>query len=372
QCRVTRYDIVQAIQQVSRVIPAQPTHPAFATIEWTADAARGSLVLRATDGVTEIQRRIPAQVDEAGVVGVLARLAADIISRLSDGDITIRQTAVDALRIEFGGNYVRLHTVSEPIPHWPASAESPDASDSALWPVGTAGQWLRQLAFAVATDASRPALQGIHVQAAPDAWTAAATDGTRISWVHQPLTGMSTTRSAIWPVKALRELAVINENAPITMRWDAQSLEAATEFAVVRTRFLEGTFPNVQAVRPTTFVVEGTVDMAQLRAAVERAAVIATQQTGLPAIEIEHDASRLIVRAAAETGEAWEVIPCVSDGARLALRVSPRLVLDALRSLTGDTVQFAWAGPQAPLVWQSPTDSGYVHWMLPLRVVEQG
>ncbi|AEJ40832.1 DNA polymerase III, beta subunit [Sulfobacillus acidophilus TPY] len=370
RCRVHQSDMVQAIQHVSRLIPAHPAHPAFANIEWTADATQGHLVFRATDGVIEIQRRIPAHVDEAGTVTVSARFAVDLITRLPDGEITIRQPTPDAVRLEFARNYVRLQTVSEAIPQWPLESDATAGMDATEWPIGTAGRWMRQLAFAVATDATRPVLQGIYIQATPDAWMAAATDGARISWLEQPCSGPPTPRSAIWPVKVLRELATLNEDAPLILRWYAQSLKAATDTAFIRTRFLEGTFPNVQAVRPTTVVVEGTTDMAHLRAAVDRAAVIASQHPGLPAVEIEHQASQLIVRSVTDTGEAWEAVPCVSQGPRMALRVNPRLVLDALRSFTGDTVQFAWSGLQTPLVWQSPADPGYVHWMLPLRVLE--
>ena len=213
---VQQEDLHRGLRAVSRAVPARSTLPITSNILIEAgndDAGRGSLKLSATDAETiAITYTIEAEVEEDGAITLPSRLLSDFVATLPPEPIELslaersRQVSLVCARNEasIGG------MAAEDFPPIPPVEDG----DTIPLDPGALRRSIDYVAFAAATDDSRPVLTGVHFGIREGALKLAAADGFRLAVHTVALSGEPPEREAVVPARALDELGrLLSERA---------------------------------------------------------------------------------------------------------------------------------------------------------------
>ena len=347
---VAQSELSHALRLVSRAVGSGRTHPILAGV--LLQAADGQLRITAYDLDLGISTSIAAVVEAAGATVVPHRLLADIAGRL-DGSEAL-SLAVDGARVTLtasSGSYSLSVASADDFPALPAV----DAAAGA--PVDLSGA-LAAVMPAVATDASKMLLTGIHLRSAGGTLQIEATDGHRLA--SRSITADLGDLDVIVPARTLQQvrqparLAVSNRQAAIVLA-DGTTIISGT---------LEGTYPNVQALIPATFAQVLTVNRLSLLHALERVAVIADSHNSV--VKLQVDDMALKVGAEAESNSGSELIAC--DGKLPTLAANVHYLIDGIKGISGDTLSIKTNTATTPVVFTSATDADSLYLVMPVQV----
>lgn len=364
--RIDQAALARGLVQTSRLVTAQNVMPILAGIQMTATAT--AVILESTDLFNTLTLTLPAEVEEPGRVLMPAAAVTELVTRIATPAIGI-QTIERHVRLSYGRNHATVYALGdEPLPEFPVLDR--EAVMVAFTP-DILSQLLAHTHFACARDEARPVLKGIRLEWQDDRLVAIATDGHRLSRVQMPMpdwTGEPLT--VIMPVKALSEATRLGDKSePITMICNGRLAEFRTEHAILKTRLLDGEYPDYQRVFPVDYPVQIDIPLAELRGAVERVQLIASQDAN-GMIQLAHSPGLLRISAtASQVGRVEEKVECVSEGSDMTIPFSGAYVLDALKSLAGERVTMQWSGVQSAMRISNDADPTYEHLVLPLRML---
>ena len=168
---------------VGRAVATRTTLPITQHVLLSTDESR--LKLSATNLEIAISTWIGAQVEEEGAITVPARLLTEFVSSLGHDSVDLQTTAqgkgveLKCARVEARINGADAHDFP-PIP-------SVEQGIGAQVAPKDLRQAIHQVAFAAATEDSRPVLTGVSMELDGDRLTLAAADGFRLSVFHTKL-----------------------------------------------------------------------------------------------------------------------------------------------------------------------------------------
>ena len=207
----------------------------------------GRLKLTATNLEIAITTWIGASIETEGEVTIPARLFSDFVNSLPSGEVTITLTDSPlGVELHSGKFECRILGVSaEEFPPIPTV----DGDVLVSIPAATLRKSINQVAFAAATEDSRPVLTGVQIEIQSNQLTFAAADGFRLA-VHKSSidSGISESIDFIVPSRTLREL----ERIIADVQTDVQMSITPTKNQVLfksgeielTSQLLAGSFPN--------------------------------------------------------------------------------------------------------------------------------
>ena len=172
-------NLSKALNIVGRAVATRTTLPVTQNVLLSTD--QGRLKLSATNLEIAINTWIGGKIETDGAITVPARLLADFVGSLPVGPIDIVMTPKPlGIQLTCGRFEGRLlGTDAEEFPPIPSVAEGIGVS---ILPK-TLRAAINQVAFAAATEDSRPVLTGVKIELEGDTVTLAAADGFRLA-VH--------------------------------------------------------------------------------------------------------------------------------------------------------------------------------------------
>ncbi|MGB9633198.1 MAG: DNA polymerase III subunit beta, partial [Chloroflexaceae bacterium] len=200
-------NLKRGLATVSHAVAGKSTLPILANVLLATDGGR--LKLAATNLEIGITHWIGAQVQEEGAITVPARLLADVVGGLPNDRVTLTLDArTQTLRVECGRFVSNIKGAdADDFPTIPSIA---DREATTSLPADVLRQAIEQVAFAAATDESRPVLVGVLVRLREQTMFMAAADGFRLATRQAPLAEVvSKPVEFIVPARALLELARI-------------------------------------------------------------------------------------------------------------------------------------------------------------------
>lgn len=279
--------------------------------------------------------------------------------------------------------------------HMQAMCVAGEAGDSG-WIVDYDGATFRDAVATVAPSASsdetRPVLTGVYVD--PDAGKWCATDSYRMMIASVPdASGFDRfgDSGAIIPASALRIAAAVKGadyyqvSAPApNADWESNYAEvmagfrvdtyAVTPMAVIRTRLIDGQYPNFAALIPEGFTTSVDCDGDALRCALQSAASVARQNSPvLLTADSTRDYLTVQVRNGGDdpTGE-W-FVSCKYHGdtdGEMVVGVNAEFAYDGAKCIGGNVITLNLISPMRPMLLVRPGDAGLnPHYVcMPIRV----
>lgn len=364
----------RGLNLVGRAAAARTTLPITNNILLSTD--QGRLKLSATNLEMAISCWIGAKVEEEGSITVNARLLSDFIGSLPNEKIEISLSPRSkTLKLKCARFEARISGIDAkdfpPIP-------KVEGGVSAKVDVNTLRHAVDHVAFAAATDESRPVLTGVNADFEADQLTLAAADGFRLAVYKLPLTEpVKQNVQVIIPARTLNELNRLaqDQEDAISMKVDAdkgQILFSLKNIELV-SQLIQGSFPQYSQLIPQNFNSRAVVDTAQFLMATKTAAIFARDGGGIVRLVMAPGAQKapgkLTVSARSEeVGDDTGEIDATVQGDEAKIAFNGRYLADVLGVLGEQQVALEVTTPSSPGVIRPVGVDNYTHVVMPMFV----
>lgn len=367
-------NLAKGLSTVGRAVATRSTLPVLSNILLSTDESR--LKLSATNLEVGINCWIGAQVEQEGATTVPARLLADFVNSLPEDRIDLelinRTQTLNLKSGRFEANIKGIDAQEFPIILVPEEDHVVELAPDLV------REMVDQVAFAAATDESRPVLTGVLAELTPDSLTFAAADGYRLSVRSIELeNGPETPSKVIIPARALQELRRVSGDTEETIKMlvspnRSQVFFHMTDVDLV-SQLVEGTFPDYRQIIPSTHSTTTTLNTAEFLKAVRMAFIFARDAANVVRVQVvpggESGGGRVIVSAtSSEHGDNVSELDAVVDGVPIEIAFNARYMIDALNVVDTAQVLLETRDPSAPGVIRTVGGGDYVHIIMPMHI----
>jgi DNA polymerase-3 subunit beta len=137
--------------------------------------------------------------------------------------------------------------------------------------------------------------------------------------------------------------------------------------AVLRSRLIDGTFPDYERVVPSGNDKLLVAPTKELSAAIDRVATISTDRSR--AVKLALAKSRLTLSAVSpEAGRAVEELDVSYPSEPLEIGFNARYMLDMSAQIEGDDIELAILDAASPMIVRDPKDNSTLYVLMPMRV----
>ncbi len=360
---------------VGRAVSSRSSLPVLSNVMLATD--NGRLKLSATNLEIGINCWVGAKVAEEGAVTVPARLLSDFVNSLPaeqiDLELAVRTQTVHLRCARFEANikgidaqeFPVVPTVEESAPYIPIDAPA-------------LRQMIGQVAFAAATDESRPILTGVLTVFENDRLTLAAADGYRLSVQSVSLDqAVDGKTEVIVPARALAELARISadQTEPISVVITParnQILFHMRDIDLV-SQLIEGRFPDYQQIVPASYSNRAVLDVQSFLKATRVAHLFARDSANIVRVEIaagdELMPGRVTLAATSnELGDNVGQLDATVDGEPIEIAFNAKYLMDVLSVLDCAQVTLETISASNPGVLRRVGDDTFIHVIMPMHL----
>ncbi len=364
---------------VGRAVASRTTLPITQNVLLATD--QSMLKLSATNLEIAMTTWIGAMVEEEGAITVPARLLSEFVNSLPSERIDLElQPGSGVLHLKCGRTEANINGAdASDFPPIPTVEDGVAANIETSALKGA----IARVAFAAATEESRPVLTGVELKLSGDRFSMAAADGFRLAVHHGELKEpVESEIKVIVPARVLTELNRLlgDQDDPVEIMMTpakgqvlfrvkgSQTVEAVSQL-------LQGAFPNYEQLIPQSYQTRAVFDLPTLLRAARTAAIFARDGSNiirmetLPAENGEAPGKVIISARSEEVGDNQDEVEAEEmNGEEGKIAFNSRYLLDVLGVLERGKVTIETASSSSPGVFR-PTDSeDYIHVVMPMFV----
>jgi len=364
----------RGLNVVGRAVAVRTTLPITNNVLLATDKSR--LKLSATNLEMAISCWIGAKVEEEGAITVPARLLSEFISSLPSEKVDINLSPqTKTLGLKCARFEARISGVDAkdfpPIPRVEGGIATKVEVEALRQAIG-------QVAFAAATEESRPVLTGVDAEFDGDTLTLAAADGFRLAVYKLPLAqAVSQKTEVIIPARTLAELnrlmADQEEAVEITVNPEkGQALFRLKDIELV-SQLIQGSFPNYSQLIPKKFNTKAVISVADFLRATKTASIFARDGSGIVRLVVapggEMTPGKVTVSARSEEiGDDVGDIDAMVEGEEAKIAFNGKYLSDVLSVLHEAQVALETTNPSSPGVLKPVGSDNYIHVVMPMFV----
>jgi DNA polymerase-3 subunit beta len=372
--QVERDALADAVSWAARGLPNRPPVPVLAGVLLEADA-EGTLTMSAFDYEVSARVTVPADVSEGGRVLVSGRLLSDIARNLPGKPVDF---VTEGTKVNVTCGATRFTLLTMPVEDYPTLPTMPEASGGISGDVFT--QAVAQVTVAAGRDDTLPILTGVRMEIEGDKITLLATDRYRLAQRELTWAPEATDAAgvALVPARTLSETArALGSTAGVELalgRSGAGDGLIGLESGQRRTtsRLLDGEYPKVSAIFPSTSDTDAVVDTATLTEAVKRVALVAERNTP---VRLRFTDGQVVIEAGqGDDAQASEAIESSLQGEEIEIAFNPHFLLDGLGVLGTPFARLSFTQPSKPAVLRGQSeidgaaDDSYRYVLMPVRL----
>ena len=375
----------RGLSVVQRAVATRTTLPITQNVLLATDNSR--LKLAATDLEIAVSVWIGAQVEGEGTVTIPARLLTDFVNSLPPERVDI-VSGDDQAGIEIKCARFEARVNGQDAEDFPPI---PSVEDGVVCrvPVDVMREAINRVAFAAATEDSRPVLTGIKVEISGDSFTFAAADGFRLAVyegsLSEPISEDDESLDFIIPARALQEVnrLIANQSDPVEFTVTPQKSQAMFRLDNIEivSQLIQGTFPNYRQLVPEKYDNRVVMNRESFLQATRTASIFARDGSGIVRLNItpnpdEQDAEgvngkTLVSSRAEELGDNTGEVDAHVEGEEAKIAFNSKYLSDVLDVLDDDNVAMETTTPSSPGVIKPAADSEsskYTHVVMPMFV----
>ncbi len=366
-------NLAHGLAVVGRAVATRSTLPVLSNILLSTEESR--LKLSATNLEIGINCRVGAKVEREGATTVPARLLTDFVNSLPPERVELELIArTQTLNVKCGRFEANIKGIDAQ--EFPLILV-PEDSEPIQIQADTLRQMVDRVAFAAASDESRPVLTGVLAELEPERFTFAAADSYRLSVSSMPLIhGPEAPVSVIVPARALQELRRIvgeDEMVQVLVSPNRNQIFFRMESAELVSQLVEGTFPDYKQIIPTKYNTRTVASTQDLLQAVRMAAIFARDSANICNLQVvpngEEGLGRLIIAATSpEYGDNVSELDVRVEGQSIEIAFNARYLLDALNAIDTTEVALETRDPSSPGVLRPVGGADLVHIIMPMQV----
>jgi len=371
--RVEREVLADAVSWVARGLPARPPVPVLSGVLIEADRA-GTVTLSAFDYEVSAKVTVAADVDEGGTGLVHGRLLADISRNLPDRPIDV---VTEGSKVQVTCGSSRFSLLMMPADDYPTLPSAPQPSGSIDGHLFT--QAVAQVSVAADRGDTLPILTGVRVEVEGDTMTLLATDRYRLAMreLHWNPTATDASHVVLIPARTLSDISrSLGASGSVDVALGTAAggdglvgFEAGQRHTT--TRLLDGEYPKVASIFPSSSETESVVRTNDLVEAVKRVALVAERNTP---VRLRFSEGQVAIEAGTgDDAQASEAVECTLTGPDIEIAFNPHFLLDGLGVIGTAFTRFSFTQPSRPAVMSgqkeatSEADTSYRYVLMPVR-----
>lgn len=367
-------NLAKGLALVSRAVATRSTLPVLSNILIATDQSR--LKLSATNLEVGINCWIGAKIEREGATTVPARILSDLVNSLPperiDLELITRTQTLNIKSGRFEANVKGIDAQEFPLIMVPEEDNRIHVNADLL------RQVIDQVAFAAATEETRPVLTGVLADMANDKLTFVGADGYRLSIRSIALeAGPQQPLSVIIPARSLQELRRVSTETdkPVEILVAPNRSQIFFHMPDVDlvSQLVEGTFPDYRQIIPSTHSTRTTLNTADLLKAVRTAFIFARDTNNITRMQIvpnrEVGIGRVIISAtSAEHGDNVSEIDATIEGAALDIAFNARYLIEVLSVIDTAQVSLETRDPASPGVIRPVGGGDFLHIIMPMHI----
>jgi len=364
-------DLLKELELVQGAVEKKGTIPILSHV--LLETADFNVRISATDLELGARSNCSAKVKTPGVATVPARRVLEIVRSLPDREVHFKLLENHSVQVTCERSTFKLVGLAKD--NFPALPPVPKAK--AEVPAGILAGLVEKTSFAVSEAESRFTLNGALLSLKAGSVKMAATDGHRLTLAERKhaTADLAPELSLLIPKRALsnlrRVLSEAAEEANVQIASDEKHIFFAVGDRLLISRMIAGTFPNYEAVLPRENNKLLELDTDQVRAAVRRVALLASEQSNGVRLLLEKDRLE-IASSGGEYGEAMEILDARNDHEPVKIGFNYRYLVDFFGVLNqGSRISMALKDDQSAVEFrpiEEPTGWEYRYVVMPLRL----
>lgn len=341
---VCQSDLDHALRTIAPAVATRSSHPILDCC--LIQAAGGTATITGFNLDLGITCTIPAAVDTDGATCLPYRLLAGVVARIeADEAITLSEASLAASGASYG---LAAHDPAD-YPDLPAV----DATAAAVH----LGDAVKACLLAVATDASKQLLTGIHLGNGH----MEATDGHRLM---RCTTELPDGLDMVLPAAAARLLQDRNVTVACAK---SQAVITTDDGISIYSRILDGTYPDLAKLIPERFEHTITVNRHRLQRALERVALIADSHNSV--VKLEAVGGTIAITAEADANNGKELLQVEAAGGNGTWAFNAHYLLDGLKAYrNAESVTLSCNSATTPVVLSANTLNAYTYLVMPVQI----
>ena len=366
-------NLAKGLSIVGRAVSPRSTLPVLGNVLLAVD--NGRLKLSATNLEIVITCWIGATIQESGATTVPARTFSELINTFPQDriDLSLNKTT-ETLHVSSGKVQANVKGISAD--EFPVIPE-PDQENRVRMEPAVLKRVISQVAFAAATDDSRPSLTGVSTTFEGNRVVMAATDGFRLSVRSAHIAGyVEKPFNVIIPARALNEAARILsddlEAVYISMPSGRNQIIFDMDNVLLVSQLIDGKFPDYQPIIPQRHNTRTILSTADFSKACRTADIFARESSNTARVAVEpgdglSGAYATIAANSKETGDNVAQIDASVEGMPVEIAFNVKFMADALNVIDTPQVALETTSANEPGVLKPVGDNDFVHIIMPMN-----
>lgn len=367
-------NLTRGLNTVGRAVATRSTLPITQNILLSAEQSR--LKLAATNLEMAITCWVGAKVKQKGEITVPARLLTDFVNSLPNDLIEINLPASGKI-VELKSGHFQAHIHGIDATDFPPIPQINDGITTTI-EAASLRDGITQVAFAAATEESRPVLTGINTEFDGDQLNLVAADGFRLAVYKTTLNSRVKDKTAvIIPARTLSELGRLlgeqEEPVQITVNEKKSQVLFRLKDAEIVSQLIQGSFPNYSQVIPQSYTTRAVVDIGEFLRVTKMSSIFARDASGIARLVItpgsELAPGKVTVSAQAEeVGDNVGEVDALTDGEEAKIAFNVKYLSDVLSVLPQAQIALELTTPSSPGTIRPIGVDNYVHVVMPMFV----
>lgn len=309
---------------------------------------------------------IDCQILKSGSILVDAKMFAEIIRKLPDGDVTIEVIEDNFINITSGlTKFKLLGRETDEFPTIPQVEKNNIIKVNAK----IFAEMIDSTIFSVATEDIKPILTGELIEIENNIINVVAIDGFRIAHAFADYSLSAEKISIVVPARSLMEISKIiaDNDGEISIYSTDKHLLVESSNCIIVTRLLDGEFMDYKKIFNESYTSLIKVNRSTLLNSLERAVLVARDTIKTP-VKFNITDNDLIITSNTEKGDSFDEIAVDSSGDDITIAFNPRYLIDVLKTISQEEVTMQFTTPLSPCIIKGVSDSTKRYLVLPLRL----
>ncbi len=357
-----------ALQVSTRLVGARPSRVGGGVL--LEARTSGGLSLTGTDLTTVFSTEVGGVASTEGEAVVSGKWLQDVVKVLQGDTVQLKASSSDnAIELTSGKSRFVLRT----IPRDAFPAVSTDVGGEATTITLEKGEFdtaIAQVVVAAGVDEARPVFTGCLLDVAGERMKVVATDSYRLAERIVEVRSTGEPRRVVVGARVLEEVARLKGDhdggeLKILLGDDSAAMQVGKN--VLRSRYIEGTFPDYERLIPTDNPNRCVAVRPELIEAIRRVSVLARDVTPVK-MRLSSEVIEVEVKES-EVGEAKEEVESAEySGGELEIAFNPKYLLDALGGCEGEKVSIEIKDPLSAVLVRGEERGDYRHLVMPIRL----
>ncbi len=352
---------------VSHAVSSRSTLPALSTVLMETD--QGRLKLAATDLSLGITCWVGCQIRAEGGIAVPARLLSDFVGSLPNEPVNMElEPRTRTLHIQCGRYEAEIKGL-DPMEFPIIPSIEGNEAIATVDPMALR-EAIGQVAFAAATEDTRPAMTGVYTRIRGGQLVLVAADGFRLALRTIELLESRGEANVIVPARAMVELGRVlaegKEPVQIVLTTGLNQILFHADSVDLVSNLVDARYPDYEAIIPKDYRTRAVMNTGDFLKAVRIASFFA--RDGANIIRLELEAGRVRVSAsAAEVGSNVGEVDARIEGPAGQIAFNARYLAEALSILGTPEVALEMQESDRPGVLRPASRTDQLHVIMPIQ-----